>query len=165
MNITTVGLDLAKSTFHLVGLDAQGHEKLKKRLSRGQVMRYFANMPRLRIPAMTDTPSGHAGHPRSAATQVVGLSIRLSAMNQGGALFSHRLTRREFNAMGIVDEPVEDGVTDPPATQILMPVADRQLRRHNARPDAVAFLERLEQILGLSLDKRAQSEVVDDDQR
>ncbi len=46
MNITTVGLDLAKSTFHLVGLDAQGNEKLKKRLSRGQVMKYFANIPR-----------------------------------------------------------------------------------------------------------------------
>ena len=49
MNITTVGLDLAKSTFHLVGLDAQGNEKLKKRLSRGQVMKYFANIPRCRI--------------------------------------------------------------------------------------------------------------------
>ena len=49
MNITTVGLDLAKSTFHLVGLDAQGNEKLKKRLSRGQVMKYFANAPRCRI--------------------------------------------------------------------------------------------------------------------
>ena len=45
MNITTVGLDLAKNVFHIVGLDAQGHEQLKKRLSRGQVLKFFANMP------------------------------------------------------------------------------------------------------------------------
>ena len=45
MNITTIGLDLAKNLFHSVGLDAHGHEKMKKRLSRGQVLKYFANLP------------------------------------------------------------------------------------------------------------------------
>src|SRR3989338_10087974 len=45
MHITTIGLDLAKNVFHVVGLDAQGHEQLKKRLSRGQVLKFFANMP------------------------------------------------------------------------------------------------------------------------
>lgn len=45
MHVTTVGLDLAKNVFHLVGLNAQGQEKMKKRLSRGQVLKYFANTP------------------------------------------------------------------------------------------------------------------------
>jgi len=45
MNITTVGLDLAKNVFHVVGLDGQGHEQMKKRLSRGQVLKFFANTP------------------------------------------------------------------------------------------------------------------------
>ena len=45
MNITTVGLDLAKNVFHMVGLDAHGHEKQKKRLSRSQVLKHFANHP------------------------------------------------------------------------------------------------------------------------
>lgn len=45
MNVTTVGLDLAKNVFHIVGLNAQGKEKTKKRLSRGQVLKYFANTP------------------------------------------------------------------------------------------------------------------------
>ncbi len=45
MNVTTVGLDLAKNVFHIVGLNAQGQEKMKKRLSRGQVLKYFANTP------------------------------------------------------------------------------------------------------------------------
>ena len=45
MNITTVGLDLAKNVFHLVGLDAQGREQLKKKLTRSQVLKHFANHP------------------------------------------------------------------------------------------------------------------------
>ena len=45
MNVTTVGLDLAKNIFHLVGLNAQGKEKMKKRLSRGQVLKHFTNAP------------------------------------------------------------------------------------------------------------------------
>ncbi len=49
MDITTVGLDLAKNVFHIVGMDAQGKERVKKRLSRSQVLKYFANAPRCRI--------------------------------------------------------------------------------------------------------------------
>lgn len=45
MNITTVGMDLAKNVFHIVGLDAHGHEKMKKRLSRNEVLKHFANLP------------------------------------------------------------------------------------------------------------------------
>jgi transposase len=43
--ITTVGLDLAKNVFHLVGCDAQGKEVKRKMLKRGQVLAYFANLP------------------------------------------------------------------------------------------------------------------------
>jgi len=49
MNITTVGLDLAKNVFHVVGVDARGHEQMKKRLPRGQVLKYVANLPRCLI--------------------------------------------------------------------------------------------------------------------
>jgi len=49
MNITTVGLDLAKNVFHLVGVDTVGKEQVKKRLSRSQVLKYFANLPCCRI--------------------------------------------------------------------------------------------------------------------
>lgn len=45
MNITTVGMDLAKDVFHIVGLDEQGHEKMKKLLTRRQVLKHFANHP------------------------------------------------------------------------------------------------------------------------
>ena len=43
--ITTVGLDLAKRSFHAIGCDGHGKEVKRKMLKRGQVMTYFANLP------------------------------------------------------------------------------------------------------------------------
>ena len=43
--ITTIGLDLAKHTFHVVGCDRHGKVLKRKVLRRGQVRTYFANVP------------------------------------------------------------------------------------------------------------------------
>lgn len=43
--ITTVGLDLAKHVFHVVGLDRHEKEVTKKMLRRAQVLEYFAKLP------------------------------------------------------------------------------------------------------------------------
>ena len=43
--ITTMGLDLAKRTFHVVGCDRRGKVLTRKVLRRGQVRAYFANTP------------------------------------------------------------------------------------------------------------------------
>ena len=43
--ITTIGLDLAKNTFHVVGCDARGKAIRRKMLKRAQVTAYFANLP------------------------------------------------------------------------------------------------------------------------
>ena len=43
--ITTIGLDLAKRTFHVVGCNAQGKEVKRKVLKRTKVQAYFANLP------------------------------------------------------------------------------------------------------------------------
>lgn len=45
MNITTIGIDLAKTTFSLHGTDAQGKTVLKKTVSRGKLLEHFANLP------------------------------------------------------------------------------------------------------------------------
>jgi transposase len=45
MNVTTIGLDLAKQVFHLVGADRHGKVILRKRLKRASMLRYFANLP------------------------------------------------------------------------------------------------------------------------
>ncbi len=43
--LTTIGLDVAKHTFQVVGCDDRGHEVRRKVLRRGQVRAYFANLP------------------------------------------------------------------------------------------------------------------------
>ncbi|MBV8591802.1 MAG: IS110 family transposase, partial [Acetobacteraceae bacterium] len=42
MEITTIGLDLAKKVFQVHGVDGSGEVKLRKRLRRSEVIRFFA---------------------------------------------------------------------------------------------------------------------------
>lgn len=44
MNISVIGLDIAKQIFHVVGLDSTGKRILKKTLRRGQMTKYFAHL-------------------------------------------------------------------------------------------------------------------------
>ena len=46
MQITTVGIDLAKNVFSLHGCDARGKPVLRKQLSRRQLLNFVANLPR-----------------------------------------------------------------------------------------------------------------------
>jgi transposase len=46
MQITTVGIDLAKNVFQVHGVDGHGKPVLRKTLRRSQVAAYFANLPR-----------------------------------------------------------------------------------------------------------------------
>ncbi len=45
MNLTTIGLDIAKSVFQVHGCDKTGKVVLRKQLKRNQVLAYFANLP------------------------------------------------------------------------------------------------------------------------
>ncbi len=44
-HVATLGIDIGKNSFHLVGLDARGAIVLRQKLSRGQVEQRLANMP------------------------------------------------------------------------------------------------------------------------
>ena len=46
MNITTVGIDLAKNVFSLHGVDANGKAVLRKSVSRGKLLECFSQLPR-----------------------------------------------------------------------------------------------------------------------
>jgi transposase len=46
MQVTTIGLDIAKNVFQVHGVDARGRVVLRKRLARGRVLGFFANLPR-----------------------------------------------------------------------------------------------------------------------
>jgi transposase len=45
MNVTTIGLDIAKNVFQVHGVDANGKAILRKQLKRSQVLAFFANLP------------------------------------------------------------------------------------------------------------------------
>ncbi|MDB6100962.1 MAG: family transposase [Gammaproteobacteria bacterium] len=44
MNITTIGVDLAKSVFHVHGVDERGKTVLRKAPKRAEVMSFFAKL-------------------------------------------------------------------------------------------------------------------------
>ena len=43
--VATIGIDIGKNTFHVVGLDERGSIVLRQKLSRGRVAVRLANMP------------------------------------------------------------------------------------------------------------------------
>ena len=45
MQITTIGLDIAKNVFQVHGIDAAEKVVVRKQLRRGQVMKFFAAVP------------------------------------------------------------------------------------------------------------------------
>ena len=45
MNLTTIGLDLAKSVFQIHGVDEQHKAVLRKTLKRAQMLPFFGNLP------------------------------------------------------------------------------------------------------------------------
>ena len=49
MNVTRIGLDLAKQVFQVHGVSASGKTVLRKTLRRQQVQPFFANLPPCRV--------------------------------------------------------------------------------------------------------------------
>jgi transposase len=49
MEISTLGIDLSKTAFHVIGLNAQGESVLRRKFSRKQLLLYTANRQRLLI--------------------------------------------------------------------------------------------------------------------
>jgi transposase len=45
MNITTIGVDLAKSVFQVHGVDKRGKVMIQKRLRRSKVLAFFVQLP------------------------------------------------------------------------------------------------------------------------
>jgi transposase len=58
MELKIVGIDLAKSVFHLHGVNARGKALLRKRLSRAQLLPFLGNLPRCTV-AMEACGSAH----------------------------------------------------------------------------------------------------------
>src|SRR5256885_5882382 len=64
--------------------------------------------------------------------------------------------------MGVVDEPVEDGVGDGRIGDGLVPVIDRELAGHDGRAAIVPIVDDLQQIATLIMRQRGEPPVVED---
>ena len=73
MQIASIGIDLGKTTFHLVALDAHGKVVVKKKFSRKQLLAYTANLG----PALVGTEACSGAHFIGAALRAQGHDVRL----------------------------------------------------------------------------------------
>jgi hypothetical protein len=71
--ITTIGIDIGKNTFHLVGLDKRGAIVLQQKVSRGQLERRLANIPRCLIGMEACSGAHHMGRQLAAVRHDVRL--------------------------------------------------------------------------------------------
>lgn len=75
MNITTVGIDIAKNVFHLHGTDAHGKRVLKKRLRRDQLLAFMQNLP----PCLVGMEACGGAHYWARKFQGYGHTVKLMA--------------------------------------------------------------------------------------
>jgi len=71
--ISTIGIDIGKTTFHLVGLDKRGAIVLRQKVSRSQLERRLANVPRCLIGMEACSGAHHIGRQLEA----LGHDVRL----------------------------------------------------------------------------------------
>ena len=63
MEVHAIGIDLGKTLFHLVGVDACGNVVVRKRCSRTQLLKYTANLRVQRIGVEACNGSYYGIHP------------------------------------------------------------------------------------------------------
>jgi transposase len=64
--IATIGIDLGKNTFHLIGMDARGRIVLRRKIARGQLQSCLANVPACLIGMEACTGAHHVGRQLAA---------------------------------------------------------------------------------------------------
>lgn len=73
MQITTIGLDLAKNVFQIHGVDARGQIVVANRLRRGQVIEFFKKLP----PCLVGMEACATAHHWARELSAVGHTVRL----------------------------------------------------------------------------------------
>ena len=72
-DVTTIGIDLAKSVFQVHGIDATGEPVVQRRLRRRQVLRFFEKLPRCLIGMEACTTSHHRALTDRASSRCPGV--------------------------------------------------------------------------------------------
>ena len=71
--VATIGLDIGKNTFHLVGLDKRGAIAMRTKVSRNQLVHRLANLP----PCLVGLEAGSGSHHIARQIQALGHDVRL----------------------------------------------------------------------------------------
>ena len=82
MEITTLGIDLSKTTFHVIGLNARGEIVLRKKFSRKQLLVFTANRPQILI----GTEACGGAHYLARALREQGHDVRLILSRLRGSM-------------------------------------------------------------------------------
>ena len=75
MNVTTVGIDLAKNVFQIHGINESGHAVIKKQLKRNHMAEFFINLP----PSLIGMEACGSAHHWARKLQSMGHTVRLMA--------------------------------------------------------------------------------------
>src|SRR5512143_271613 len=71
--VSTIGLDIAKSVFQIHGVDVDGAVVIRKRVSRAKILEFFAALP----PCLVGIEACPSAHHWSRALQALGHTVRL----------------------------------------------------------------------------------------
>jgi transposase len=71
--VATIGLDIGKITFHLVGLDKRGAIVMRIKVSRNQLVHRLVNLP----PCLVGLAAGSGSHHIARQIQLLGHDVRL----------------------------------------------------------------------------------------
>src|SRR5262245_61183431 len=84
--IATIGLDIGKNTFHLVGLDKLGAIAMRFKVSRSQLIHRLANLP----PCLTGLEAGSGSHHIARQIHTLGHDVRMIPAALGTHLLNWR---------------------------------------------------------------------------
>jgi len=82
MQVERIGLDIAKSSFQVHGVDTHGKVVVRKQLSRSKVLPYFAQLP----PCLIGLEACGGAHYWARELQKLGHDVRLSGGGEDPAL-------------------------------------------------------------------------------
>src|SRR5258708_16655339 len=71
--VSTIGLDIAKSVFQIHGVDVDGAVVIRKRISRAKLLEFFASLP----PCLVGIEACPTAHYWSRRLQALGHTVRL----------------------------------------------------------------------------------------
>ncbi len=116
MQITTIGLDLAKSVFQVHGVDAAGQCALKKKLRRAEVLKFFAGLK----PCLVGVEACATAHYWARELSSLGHEVRLMPPS-----YVKAYVRRQKNDAADA-EAICEAVTRPTMRFVPVKSADRQ---------------------------------------